>query len=88
MSLVYAPSADQKESRCVQNVTLQCKTQFYDSQENIVALEANKLAVLDDLSGYIVAESANVLLICKKENEQRIRQFVADVQVNFEGDFI
>jgi mannose-1-phosphate guanylyltransferase len=71
-----------------QNVTLQCKTQFYDSQENIVALEANKLAVLDDLSGYIVAESANVLLICKKENEQRIRQFVADVQVNFEGDFI
>ncbi len=71
-----------------QNVTLQCKSQFYNSERNIIALEAGKLAVLDDLSDYIVAESANVLLICKKENEQRIRQFVADTQVNYEGEFI
>jgi len=71
-----------------QNVTLQCKSQFYNSERNIIALETGKLAVLDELSDYIVAESANVLLICKKENEQRIRQFVADIQVNYEGEFI
>ncbi len=71
-----------------QNVTLHCKSKYYNSERNIIALEAGKLAVLDDLSDYIVAESANVLLICKKENEQRIRQFVADIQVNYEGEFI
>lgn len=71
-----------------QNVTLQCKAQYYESEGNIVTLEPDKLVVLDNLSGYIVAESANVLLICKKENEQRIRQFVADAQVNHEEKFI
>ncbi len=71
-----------------QNVTLHCKSKFYNSERNIIALEAGKLAVIDDLSDYIVAESANVLLICKKENEQRIRQFVADIQVNYEDEFI
>jgi mannose-1-phosphate guanylyltransferase len=71
-----------------QNVTLQCKTQFYESKNNIVALDPDKLVVIDGLTDYIVAESSNVLLICKKENEQRIRQFVADIQVNYDGKFI
>lgn len=70
------------------NVTLKCKTRFYDSNSNIVALPAGKLAVIQDLEGYIVAESDNVLLICKLEEEQRIRQFVNDVSVNFEGAYI
>jgi mannose-1-phosphate guanylyltransferase len=70
------------------NVTLKCNTQFYDSKDNIVTLEPGKLAVIEDLEGYIVAESNNVLLICKKENEQRIRQFVTDAQVKFNEEFI
>jgi len=39
------------------------------------------------LNGYIVAESDNVLLICKLEDEQRIRQYVNDANVQFEGRF-
>lgn len=75
----------QKDSN--ENVTLKCKTMFYESKNNIVALPSEKLAVIQDLDGYIVAESDNVLLICKLENEQKIRQFVNDVNVNFEGRF-
>ena len=71
-----------------QNVTLKCNTRYYDSKSNIVALPAGKLAVIQDLEGYIVAESDNVLLICKLEEEQRIRQFVNDVSVNYEGAYI
>ena len=71
-----------------QNVTLKCKTQFYDCKDNIVVLPQNKLAVLQDLSGYIVVESDNVLLICKKEDEQRIRHFVTDVSLKHGEDYI
>ena len=70
-----------------QNVTLKCQSTFYDSQNNIVTLPPEKLAVVSDLDGYIVVEANNVLLICKKDNEQAIRQFANDAQVNFDGKF-
>ncbi len=69
------------------NVTLKCQTAFYESQNNIVALPQGKLAVINDLDGYIVAEADNVLLICKKENEHAIRQYVNDAQVKFNGKY-
>lgn len=70
------------------NVTLKCKTKFYESNHNIVALPPEKLAVIQDLEGYIVAESDNVLLICKLDEEQRIRQFVNDVSVSLDEKYI
>jgi len=70
-----------------QNVSLKCKTAFYESEDNIVVLPSEKLAVIQDLKGYIVAESDNVLLICKLEDEQRIRQFVNDMNITFDGKF-
>ena len=70
-----------------QNVTLKCQTAFYESEDNIVVLPQDKLAVIQDLKGYIVAESDNVLLICKMEEEQRIRQFVNDMNIKFDGKF-
>lgn len=70
-----------------ENVTLKCQTAFYESENNIVVLPSEKLAVIQDLNGYIVAESDNVLLICKLENEQKIRQFVNDMNVKFDGKF-
>lgn len=70
-----------------QNATLKCKAMYYGSKNNIVALSSEKLAVIDDLDGYIIAESNDVLLICKKENEQQIRQFVTDVDLKYEGKY-
>jgi len=70
-----------------ENVSLKCKTAFYESENNIVVLPSEKLAVIQDLNGYIVAESDNVLLICKLEDEQRIRQYVNDANIQFDGKF-
>jgi mannose-1-phosphate guanylyltransferase len=70
------------------NVTLKCNALYYESKNNIVALPPEKLAVIQDMEGYIVAESDNVLLICKKTDEQRIRQFVNDVNVKFSNEYI
>jgi mannose-1-phosphate guanylyltransferase len=70
-----------------ENVSLKCKTAFYESENNIVVLPPEKLVVIQDLNGYIVAESDNVLLICKLEDEQRIRQYVNDANIQFDGKF-
>lgn len=70
------------------NVSLKCNTLFYESEENVIALPQGKLAVIEGLNGYLVAESDNVLLICKKDEEARIRQFVNDAMVAFEDKYI
>jgi mannose-1-phosphate guanylyltransferase len=63
------------------NVVLKCQALTYDCKDNIVVLPEGKLAVLHDLEGYIVVESDNALLVCKRSDEQRIRQFVNDVSM-------
>ncbi|WP_423129438.1 mannose-1-phosphate guanylyltransferase [Gaoshiqia sp. Z1-71] len=54
---------------------------LYNSQNCIVNLPDDKIAVLQGLNGYIVVESNNVLLVCRMEDEQQIRQFVNDVKL-------
>ena len=70
-----------------QNVTLNCKAEYYGSERNIVALPKGKLAVIEGLEDYIVAEENDVLLICPKPEEQNIRQIVNDVQIKYEGKY-
>ncbi|MBP6609909.1 MAG: mannose-1-phosphate guanylyltransferase [Paludibacter sp.] len=70
------------------NVTLKCESMFYGSKNNIVALPNDRLAVIQDLEGYIVAESDNVLLICKLEEEQNIRQYVNDATMKHGEKYI
>ena len=70
-----------------ENVSLHSEALFYESTGNIVTLESGKLAVVQGLEDSIVAEQGNVLLICKKSEEQRIKQFVADAASKFENKF-
>ena len=69
------------------NVALHSDATFYDSHGNIVTLPKGHLAVIQGLENCIVAESNGVLLICKREDEQQIRQFYADVDMQFGGKF-
>lgn len=57
---------------------------MYDSHNCIVNMPENKLVVLQGLDDYIVVESGNVLLICRKDDEQQIRNFVNDVRLKIE----
>ncbi|NDW13527.1 mannose-1-phosphate guanylyltransferase [Bacteroides sp. 214] len=70
------------------NVVLKGDSLLYNSRNNIVALPKGKLAVIDGLEGYLIAESDNVLLICKKEEEQVIRKYVNDTQIKLGEDFV
>ncbi|MCX6304274.1 MAG: mannose-1-phosphate guanylyltransferase [Bacteroidetes bacterium] len=54
---------------------------LYESSSCIVNMPKDKVVVLEGLTDYIVVESENVLLVCRKSNEQQIRQFVNDVML-------
>ncbi len=70
------------------NAALKSRALLYESTGNVIALDnPGKLAVIQGLHDYIVAEADNVLLIYKKEDEQRIKQFVADAQMKFGKEY-
>jgi len=62
------------------------KVMLYDSTNNIINMPKDKLVVLQGLEGYIIVESDGNLLICKKENEQQIKQFVIDAKKKQSSD--
>ncbi len=57
----------------------------YGCNNCIVHVPKDKLVVMQGLEDYIVVESDGVLMICKKQDEQQIRNFVNDVKVQ-KGD--
>ncbi len=54
----------------------------YNTMNCLVNIPDEKLLVVEGLNDYIVVEADNVLLICKKQNEQQIKQFVNDIKIN------
>jgi mannose-1-phosphate guanylyltransferase len=68
------------------NVSYGCKTKLYNSYDNLIVLPKNQIAVIDGLKGYLIANYNDVLLICPKDNEHKIRQFVADVGSMTDGE--
>ena len=63
------------------NVTRGCSVIAYDSTGNMVAVDQQKLVVAYGLNDYIIADTGDVLLICPKAEEQRIKQIVNDVKI-------
>jgi mannose-1-phosphate guanylyltransferase len=57
----------------------------FNSSQNIVNMPREKLVVLQGLKDYIVAEDDGILLICKKQDEQHIREIVNAVKLE-KGD--
>ncbi|MBN2520798.1 MAG: mannose-1-phosphate guanylyltransferase [Bacteroidales bacterium] len=54
---------------------------LYDTKGCIINIPNEKLVVLQGLNDYVVVEADNMLLICRKEDEQEIKQFVKDVKL-------
>jgi len=70
------------------NVVQGGKVMLYESKNCIVNVPDNKLVVIQGLKDYIVVESQNTLLVCKKSNEQEIRKFVKDVKMTKGDEFV
>lgn len=63
-----------------QNAVIGENVMMYGATNCIVSVPNRKLAVIDGLENFIVVDSADRLLICKREDEQKIRQFVNDIK--------
>jgi len=59
-----------------------------DATKNMVHADNNKLVLLQGLEDFIVVDTPDVLLICKKDKEQEIKQYVAEVKRNKGDRFI
>jgi mannose-1-phosphate guanylyltransferase len=56
-----------------------------DAKDNMVHVPNHKLVLLQGLNDYIIVDTEDVLMICKKDKEQEIKQYVAEVKRN-KGD--
>ena len=59
---------------------------LYNSESNIVRISDNKIGVLQGLEGYIVVDTQHGVF--KKEEEQNIKQMMADVKFNLGDEFV
>ncbi len=72
----------------IYNNVVQANALLYDTKNTLVRAPNDKLIVIQGLQDYLVAECDNVLLICKRNNEEKFRDFVADVKENKGKEFL
>lgn len=70
------------------NAVVSGPVMLFDTERCIVNVPKDKLVVVQGLKDCIVAESDGVLLICRKEDEQEIREFVNSAKVNWGEKYI
>lgn len=70
---------ENSEKDAVNNV-IDCQSMLFNVEDSIIKTAKNKLVVIKDLKGYIVAEHDNVLMICPKEDEQMVKEFVVKAE--------
>ena len=61
---------------------------IYDSKNNIINAPNDKVVVVQGLENYIIIDNKNTLLICKKEEEQQIKQFVNDIKRDKGNEYV
>jgi mannose-1-phosphate guanylyltransferase len=57
----------------------------FDTTRSVIHVPDDKLAVIQGLDDFIIVDTKDVLLICQKEKEQEIKEYVAEVKRN-KGD--
>lgn len=57
----------------------------FDTKNTMVHVPNNKLVLLQGMEDYIVVDTQDVLLICKRDKEQEIKDYLAEVKRN-KGD--
>jgi mannose-1-phosphate guanylyltransferase len=81
----WASAYDNLEKDYLGNAIAGDKVMVIDATQCMISAPHQKLLVLQGLNDFIVVDTNDVLLICKKEKEQEIKEYVAEVKRNI-GD--
>lgn len=55
---------------------------LYDCHKNVIHAKENRLVLLQGMEDYIVVDTPDALLICKKEMEQKIKEYLVEIKRN------
>ena len=61
---------------------------MYESSGTLVNVQDDMLVVLQGLKDYIVVQNENIILVCRREDEQKIKQFVNDIKAEIGDDMM
>ncbi|MEN9963365.1 MAG: hypothetical protein RL582_460 [Bacteroidota bacterium] len=78
----WASAYDTIEKDYLENAVAGNQVMVFDAAKNMVHADNNKLIVIQGLEDYIVVDTKDVLLICQKDKEQEIKEYVAEVKRN------
>lgn len=84
----WASAYDSLEKDYLANAVAGDKVMIIDATQCMISAPHDKLMVLQGLDDFIVVDTADVLMICKKEKEQEIKEYVAEVKRNFGDQFL
>ena len=63
------------------NVVQSGKAELYNCHNNLISAPGKKLVILQDLEGYLVNDTENVLVICKKDEDDDFKKFRTNVML-------
>ncbi|MFV0553377.1 MAG: mannose-1-phosphate guanylyltransferase [Mangrovibacterium sp.] len=52
----------------------------YEAARNVIHSESDRLVLLNGMNDYIIVDTKDVLMVCKKSNEINIRHYLNDIQ--------
>jgi mannose-1-phosphate guanylyltransferase len=81
----WASAYDTIEKDYLDNAVAGNNVMVIDATRNMVHADNKKLVLLQGLDNFIVVDTDDVLLICQKDKEQQIKDYVAEVKRN-KGD--
>jgi len=84
----WASAYDNLEKDYLENAVSGDNVIIIDATKNIVHANNKKLLLLQGLDDFIVVDTPDVLLICRKDKEQEIKEYVAEVKRNKGDKFI
>lgn len=81
----WASAYDNLEKDYLGNAVAGNNVIVIDATNNVVHADNKKLVLLQGLDDFVVVDTKDVLMICKKEKEQEIKEYVAEIKRN-KGD--
>lgn len=70
------------------NVVQSGRAEFYNSHNNMVSAANGKLVILQDLEGYLINDTKDVLVICKKDEDDDFKKFRTSVMLKYGEEYM